>query len=579
MRTLWRELKNFLYNFWTGLSLARNLKRRQLPQVFESFSVREIYIVLAAVLVFVVSGGFLITQAFSHHGPGPHYGGDFTEGLAGQPQFINPVLAAASSVDTDLSRIVFAQLLKFDPDGQLVPDLAAEMPIVSADQKTYTLKLQPGLKWQDGQVLNADDVVFTIQTIQNADFQSPLRPNWTRVKIEKVDDLTLTFQLREVSASFMNNFALGIIPRHIWQGLSSNNFRLSNANLKPIGSGPFVVNQIKKTSDGTIKSMTLKANKQYYQGRPYLDQITFKFYDNYSSLLTAYQGREVQSLGFVPFDQKALTSNNDKTTQYRVSLPQYQAVFFNLGKNAILAQKAVRQALWLATDRPQIIAQVFLGNSTAAFGPLLPGSLGYDENVAKSAHLSTQEASGILDKAGWVLDQATNTRTKDKKTLEFNLTVSNIPLNVKTAQLLQSQWAAVGAKVNLVVLEENELEQNYIRPRSFDALLFSENTGADPDPFPFWHSSQSHDPGLNFSGFNNTNADKLLTEGRQTTDAGKRATDYQQFQQIINDQLPAIFLTQSLYIYNVPKKIQGINLNHLIQSSDRFTDINKWYLD
>ncbi len=579
MRTLWPQLKNFFYNFWTGLNLARNLKRRQLPSVFESFSIKEIYILFAAILVFVVSGGFLISQALSQHGPGPHYGGDFTEGLAGQPQFINPVLAAASSVDTDISRIVFAQLLKFDPDGKLVPDLAAEMPTVSADQKTYTLKLLPGLKWQDGQVLNADDVVFTIQTIQNADFQSPLRPNWARVKIEKVDDLTLTFQLREVSASFMNNFALGIIPRHIWQGLSSNNFRLSNANLKPIGSGPFVVNQIKKTSDGTIKSMTLKANKQYYQGRPYLDQITFKFYDNYSSLLTAYQGREVHSLGFVPFDQKALSHNNDKATQHRVSLPQYQAVFFNLTKNAILGQKAVRQALWLATDRPQIVNQVFLGNSTAAFGPILPGSLGYDERIAQSAHLSVSEASQILDKAGWVLDKATNTRTKDKKTLEFNLTVSNIPLNVKTAQLLQSQWAAVGAKVNLVVLEENELEQNYIRPRAFDALLFSENTGADPDPFPFWHSSQSHDPGLNFSGFNNGNADKLLTEGRQTTDTAKRASDYQQFQQIINDQLPAVFLTQSLFIYNVPKKIQGVNLNHLIQSSDRFTDINKWYLE
>ncbi len=579
MRTLWRQLTNFLHNFWTGLKLVRNLKRRQLPSVFESFSVKEIYVLFAAMLVFVIAGGFLITQALSHHGPGPHYGGDFTEGLAGQPQFINPVLAAASSVDTDLSRIVFAQLLKFNPDGQLVPDLAAEMPTVSADQKTYTLKLQPGLKWQDGQVLNADDVLFTIQTIQNADFQSPLRPNWTRVKVDKVDDLTLTFQLREVAASFMNNFALGIIPRHIWQGLSSNNFRLSNANLKPVGSGPFAVNQIKKTSDGTIKSITLKPNKQYYQGRPYLDQITFKFYDNYSSLLTAYQGHEIQNLGFVPFDPKALAAPSDKYNQYRVSLPQYQAVFFNLAKNQILAQKAVRQALWLSANRSEIIEQVFQGNSAPAFGPILPDNLGYDPSLAQSAHLNIAEASQILDKAGWVFDPNTNTRTKDKKTLEFNLTVSNIPLNVKTAQLLQSQWAEVGAKVNLVVLEENELEQNYIRPRAFDALLFSENTGPDPDPFPFWHSSQSHDPGLNFSGFNNGNADKLLTEGRQTTDLAKRASDYQQFQQIINDQLPAIFLTQSLYIYDVPKKIQGINLNHITQSSDRFADINKWYLE
>ena len=488
------------------------------------------------------------------------------------------MLSAASNVDADLSRIIFAQLLKFDAEGKLAPDLAESIPTISSDQKTYTIKLKPGLKWHDGYALTAEDVLFTIQTIQDADYQSPLRPNWTRVKVEKVDDSTLTFQLREVSASFINNFALGIIPKHIWQGLSAGNFRLSDANLKPVASGPFYVAQMTKTSTGTVKSLTLKPNRHYYLGRPYLNEITFKFYDSYDSLLTAYQAREIQSLGFVPFDQKAFLAQNDNYQQYRMSLPQYQAVFFNLPKNPILSEKAVRQALWLTVNRQEIIDSVFLGNSEPAFGPILPGSLGYDPGIAESAHLSLAEAEGILDKAGWKKDPATNVRMKNNKPLEFRLMLNDVPLNVKTAQLLQAQWGQLGAKVNLVVVTENELEQDYIRTRSYDTLLFAENTGADPDPFPFWHSSQSHDPGLNFSGFNNANADKLLTEGRQTTDANARAQKYGEFQKIVNDQLPAVFLIQSLYVYHVPKKIQGINLTRIIQPSDRFTDINKWYI-
>jgi peptide/nickel transport system substrate-binding protein len=153
----------------------------------------------------------------------------------------------------------------------------------------------------------------------------------------------------------------------------------------------------------------------------------------------------------------------------------------------------------------------------------------------------------------------------------------NLVLNVKTAQIIQTEWSKLGVKINLVIVGPAELEQDYIKTRGFDALLFSENIGADEDPFPFWHSSQSHDPGLNISGFSNAEADKLLTEARQTSDLNLKNKDYQRFQEIVNDQLPAIFLVQTVYIYNAPKKLQGIDLKSLIHPSERFLDANKWY--
>ena len=123
----------------------------------------------------------------------------------------------------------------------------------------------------------------------------------------------------------------------------------------------------------------------------------------------------------------------------------------------------------------------------------------------------------------------------------------------------------------------SELESQFIRPRSFDALLFSENVGSDPDPFPFWAGTQAHDPGLNLSQFTNTEADKLLTEARQTTDTVLRTKNYVRFQEIINGELPAIFIARSFYIYNVPKKIGGITLGHIVEPSERFLGINHWY--
>jgi peptide/nickel transport system substrate-binding protein len=579
MNTLLANVKSYLSRIWQGLKLLPNLRRNQLPLLLESFSRKDFYSISAFALIFIVAGGFLVYN-YTAQGQGtePDYGGEIVEGLVGQPQFINPVLAPASSVDSDISKVIYAQLLKFDDDLNLVPDMAQALPQVSEDQKVYTLKLKPGLKWHDGRGITADDVVFTVETIQNADFESPLRANWGRVRVEKQDDSTVIFTLREISASFLTNFAVQIMPKHIWEGLSPSSFRLSDYNLRPIGSGPYVFREVKKTSDGTIRSLSLRSNEDYSEGRPYIDRLTFKFYNDYDGLINAFQGKEVNSLGYLPFDRKSL-ENAGKFDQHKFSLPQYQAVFFNLPKSPVLADKAVRQALWLATDRQAIVDEVYLGVGKPAYGPILEGNLGYNAEVEQKTHTSLVEAADLLDKAGWVIDPTTNIRKKGARTLEFSLATNNFVINVKTAQILQSAWQQVGAAVNLVIVSPQELQQDYIRSRNFDALLFFENTGADPDPYPFWHSSQARDPGLNLAGFSNADADRLLTAARQTTDVATRAQNYIQFQNIILDQLPAVFLNNVVYVYNTPRDLHGLDMDTIIQPSERFLNINKWYLE
>jgi peptide/nickel transport system substrate-binding protein len=159
------------------------------------------------------------------------------------------------------------------------------------------------------------------------------------------------------------------------------------------------------------------------------------------------------------------------------------------------------------------------------------------------------------------------------------LATNNFVVNVKTAQMLQSSWQKLGVTVNLIIVSPQELQQDYIRSRNFDALLFFENTGADPDPYPFWHSSQARDPGLNLAGFSNAESDRLLTTARQTTDVAVRTQNYIQFQNIILNELPAVFLNNVVYAYNVPDDLQGLNLDTIIHPSERFLNINKWYLN
>jgi peptide/nickel transport system substrate-binding protein len=578
MFSIWLKIQNFFQNSWHGLKNLRDIDKARTVAVLESLSKSQIRFGITAALIVLISGGFLITRLFADRGPGPHFGGELTEGVVGQPQFINPILAAGSSVDSDLTRIVYAQLLKFDANETLAPDLALSLPEISEDQKTFTLRLKPDLKWQDGKPLTADDVIFTIQSIQNSEYESALRANWIRIKIEKIDDLTITFQLNEVSSSFINNFALGILPKHLWENLTPRNFRLSDQNLKAIGSGPFQIETIRKTADGTIKSATLKANPLYHEGRPYLNRITIKFYNDYESLLTAYQGREIQAVGLVPFDKSAFLTAHNQSQVRSLNLPQYQAVFLNVARNPILAEKAVRQALWLVTDREQIIDDIYSNNVAPAYGPILPESLGFNPEIEKTIHYSLAEADDILNRAGWAMNTETGVRVKKGTPLEFNLVTSgNLVLNVKTGQVIQEQWAKIGAKVNLIIVSPRQLQEEYIRGRSFDAILTSENTGADPDPFPFWHTSQSHDPGLNLTGFTNAESDRLLTQARQTNDVNIRSANYQRFQEIINQELPAIFLTRSLFIYTTPKSLGGVDLNNIIHPSERFLDINRWY--
>jgi peptide/nickel transport system substrate-binding protein len=503
------------------------------------------------------------------------YGGEYIEGIVGQPQHINPVIAASNNADDDIAQIVYSSLLKYDDQGGLKNDLAESYEI-SDDKMLYTFHLKKDVSWHDGQPLNAQDVLFTVNLITDPAYKSPLRYNWQGIETNLVDDYTITFGIKNPYVGLLNNFTFGILPKHIWESISPDQFQLADINLGPIGSGPYKYSSYQKDSGGNIISYKLVANPNYYSGKPYISKITFNFYPDDSSILKAYNKKEIMGISSLSPQKTAQIKLQQSTSLHKFGIPRYFAVFLNQTKSVPLASDEVREALSYATNREEIINRVLNGNGTPIYSPILPGMIGYSDEIEKR-QFDLEKANKILDDNGWTRGED-GVRSKNGVALEINLATTEWDELQQTAEMIKEQWEKIGARISLNILSISDIQQNYIRPREYEALLFGQVLGADPDPFSFWHSTQKKDPGLNLSLFGNNKADELIESGRAEFDSEKRASIYKEFQQIIAKEAPAVFLYSPDYIYPINKRVRGIDIRNIISPAKRFSDINLWYI-
>jgi peptide/nickel transport system substrate-binding protein len=568
------NLTSFTKQVFLGLKELKHPSLSRLRKVFSLMGKNEkialsVLLALAAVSLFIS----LRNIYYAHTVPAPDFGGSYSEGLLGQPTYINPLLADMEP-DISLTNLVFSGLYKYNTNGQLVPDLADGLPQISDDQKQYTISLKRGVKWQNGKTLTADDIIFTIQLLQDPNYKSPLWPLWQATTVSKLSDYSVKFTTKDISGPFVQNLTLPILPKSVWGNVDAQNFLLSKSNLEAIGSGPYAIKQIKKLPSGKIEEIDMQANAGYYAGQPKIDELKFKFYNSGDDILNAFHSREIQGFGYVPLGSNLFVDENQPGVQVlAVPLPQYQMVFFNLN-NKILSGVAVRQALSLAADKQKIINDVFGGRAVLPVSPWL----GQGQPAAtSSADLS--QARTLLDNDGWKINPATGIRTKQNQTLQFTISTNDSLVNSKAAQELADQWKALNITVNLNVLPSKQLSDTLIKPRTFDVLLFPQKFGADPDPFPFWHSSQIKDPGFNLTGLADATVDSLIINTRTTTDPAARQQDYQKFNALIMSKYPVIFLDQTEFIYALDSSIKNAGTNALYDPSQRFSNISNWYIE
>ncbi|NTU66941.1 MAG: peptide ABC transporter substrate-binding protein [Candidatus Moranbacteria bacterium] len=529
-------------------------------------------------LIFIFSAslaGWAISFYYSKTSAVANYGGEYIEGMAGQPAHINPLLSMSNDADADISQLVYSGLLKYDNDGKLIPDLAESYDI-SDDKTTYTFHLKNGISWHDGVPFSADDVVFTINLLSDPSYKSPLRSRWQGVEASAPDSATVTINTHTPYSGFLQNATFGVLPKHLWETIQKDNFALTQLNLEPIGTGPYKYNSTQKDSKGNVISYKLVANPNYFLGKPYISKVDFNFYEDEASALSAFNRKEVMGIGGLS-PQNIPEIKVMKSTQLnRLMTTRYFALFLNQTKSIPLSDDRVREALNLATDRQEIIGEVLGGNGQPVYSPILPGMIGYDQDLGKVDY-DTAKANSVLDDAGWKMGD-NGIRNKDGNDLKISLVTTDWEELMKTADVIKDQWEKIGAEVTVSSYSISDIQQNYIRPREYEALLFGQVLGSDPDPYSFWHSSQKKDPGLNLSMFGDSSTDQLIEAARTEFDTQKRADDYVQFQKKLIEELPAIFLYTPSYIYPMNKQVRGMEVSDLISPSKRFSNINNWYI-
>jgi len=556
---------------------------QKISSTISKFSISEKVFFSLLCATFIVSGLTILKHVNdSFMIAVPTNGGDLKEGIIGSPRFVNPILAI-SDVDHDLTSLVYSGLLKATPNNSIIPDLAKSYNI-SQDGLTYTFTLKDNIYFQDGAKITTDDIIFTIETIQNPDIKSPKRPNFYDVKVEKVDDKTVKFTLKKPYSPFLQNLTIGILPKHLWGDLNADQFPLSQYNVEPIGSGPYQISKMQTLQKNMLLIPTyyeLTPFNKYILGEPFIDKLVINFYQDEKTLIDAYNKGDIESVNSITpekiSDLNKKSSEEIKTTP----LPRDFAVFFNQNQSDVLVYKEVRQALNMSVNRQEIVDQVLSGYGDPLYGPIPQGLI---DNSATNTPFDLNLASSTLTKAGWLKNPSTGIwekKVNSKKTIQLQVSIStlNSPTLVKTAELVQADWQKLGAIVDIKQFELGDLQQNIIRPRKFEALLYGEVIGRDMDLFAFWHSSQRNDPGLNISMYANSKVDTLLNDARTTMDPKTRISDYISFESEIAKDVPAVFLYSPDFIYIVPKKIQGMQIDTIAMPFERFLNINEWYIE
>ena len=553
----------------------------KIKNLFNKFSLVEKVVFLTLFGLLVISASALIWfTAISFGRQVPARGGELDEGVVGYPSFINPLLSVTNSAK-DLSLLTYSGLMKVDEKGNIVPDLA-ESYTISSDGKTYTFVLRKDIVFHDNQPITSQDVLFTIEKAKDPKVKSSVASNWRGVDVKIVDAQTIQFILKTPYAPFIENTTLGILPKHIWENADIDQFTFSPYNFNPIGSGPYKVSEVKRDSKGVLVYYKLTAFNKYTPGVKNISTIYIHFYEDEQSLIDAIKKGEVQSSSDVsPENAKMLEQKG--FTVATAPLLRIFGVFFNQNQATIFTNKEVRQALQLSVDRNEIIDKVLYGYGTEE-SSVIPQSSPLTSTTtinSTSTDSGISDAKTLLAKNGWKLNAQGVMEKKDKKqtlTLSFTITTSNNPDLAKTAEILKEEWSKIGANVTIVTLDPSELNQNVIRPRKYDVLLFGEVVGRESDLYPFWHSSERKDPGLNIALYTNSNADKLLEKLRASTNASDITKTLSSLETMITNDVPAIFIYSPELTYVVPKELKNLNLPPLEITSERWIGIFNAYL-
>ncbi|HZU86780.1 MAG TPA: ABC transporter substrate-binding protein [Anaerolineaceae bacterium] len=500
----------------------------------------------------------------------PVMGGKVIVGTPQEPMTLNPLLSG-TSVEDWTSSFIIEGLVQVDADGKYAPVLAEALPTISEDGLVVTYKLKQDVKWSNGEAFKCEDVQFTLDAILS-DLSQASTSGYSAIdSIECPDDYTVVANFADVYAPYLGLFSY-ILPRFAGDLATLDSWEF---NRMPIGTGPWIVKEWK--AGDTIE---LAKNPNYREeGKPYLDSVIIKIVPSREVGLQLLGTGEITVLwDLVESDFPSITQLKGNGVDYAAAeTGENELLLFNFGDptkvmvedvvadpHPILNDLKVRQALQLATDK-QLIADTLLYGNVKVGTTVLP--IGEFACPMAPSKYDPEAANALLDEAGWVVG-TDGIREKDglRLTLRISSTAGN-QLREQTEQVLVEMYRVIGVELTI----ENQPSDAFFDSRmngQFDILLYTTGPGIDPDNHLFtnYHSARiplasNEGAGRNYSRWINATVDQLIDDAAFSTDNAARKEAYCQVAQIINDELPRVYLYERLLISGYRITLQNFQVS------------------
>lgn len=440
-----------------------------------------------------------------------------------------------------------------------------------------TFYLRKNVRWHDGYPFTAEDVKFTYDTIMDEKTMTVRRPMFELVQhVNILDPYRVQVVYKKPFSPSLESWGIGMIPKHILEGQDINT---APFNRHPIGTGPFKFKEW--IADEKI---TLIANEDYFEGRPYLDQISYRIIPESSLAEMEFAVEGVDYYEPQPHQVRRFLQD-DRYAVYRRLSNAYTYIGWNQRVD-LFKDKRVRQALTYATDRQKIVENILYGLGVVSTGPFPPQMWYFNPHV-KPLEYNLDKARELLAESGWKDTDGDGILDKDGKPFKFSLITNNGNVaRQNIAVLVQRQLKELGIQVEIALYEWAVFIRDRINTRNFEACVLGWSLGLDPDIYEIWHSSQIKD-GFNFVGYQNPEVDALIEAGRTEYDREKRKEIYRKIQALIYEDQPYTFLYVPEEIAALHKgefKIKRVNDQGEVILEDismtpvgLFYHLNKWY--
>lgn len=486
-------------------------------------------------------------------------GGTLIFAAASDPTSLNPFFRQ-NRVTYTVSNALFDPLFIMDGD-KIRYYLASELKI-SEDMLTYNIKLKDNLKWHDGKKITADDIVFTINTILNEKENIEARGNFVinnkPVEVNKIDELTVQFKLPQVYAPFKSKLDdFRPIPKHIFEGKSDIAKQEASIS-KPIGSGPYKLKEWKKG-----ETLTLERFKDYYSGKPNIDQVVFRTVGDSNSSSVAFQNGEL-TVSYLNDAKYLQYKDNDKFKTYTFDEGMLNYIVINTKNNSILQKKEVRKAICYALNKDEILSSDAGTTELTkkAYSIMPPTTLYYSDKVEKYVT--------NIDKAKELLKVAGVSNGK----IDFNYNSSN-EIAKKQALVVQQQLKKIGLEVKLTAIDTQAYfgKLTGSQERNFDLMTNGYVMGTEPSAYQDVYSSIAP---YNASNYNSAEVDELFKKADIEKDEKKRQEYYGQIQKIIAEDAIVYPLDYSISKVGTAKNLAGVEDAKLVPIY-MFEDLSKLY--